>query len=698
MVTISKENYYIMLTSSDSCVYVEGRFGEIGISRTPITGLLLRRTADANETRISEGFGRVAIMPEGDCVTVSLSEPAGIPGIAVIVRCAADETGVSWQVDVANDSEEYSVMEVSYPMPAVYAGYFDLFQPGSCGRVTKDAGRKNIADERYYPEHLMCMPYFAVYGKNNGIYFAVEDERAAVKRFTVSTDDGKALFTADFLGINATRPHNSFSAYGRARWQYFKGDWYDATLIYAGFVHKYASWLPPVGKDGRPDTPDKYKDIPFWVSDYIPNSARQGGNMPMVLGYGSDSVPENYWYDAVIKLQKELNVPIGYHVYNWHEIPFNIEYPHFWPPKAAFRKGLAELKKHSVYVMPYINGVSWETRDGDAGHECSFEKTGIHGGTLDKNGRLVTEEYPQTTVSGHTSQLAPICPSFETWRTEMERLTRRMENELDIDGIYYDQVAACRAYDCYNGEHDHLPGGGSHWVENYNRMMRKIRYGKTRESFYFTECNAEPYIGSFDGVLTWMWAQNGEVPAFPAVYAGYVQTIGRFYGGRMRDNYTYFKYATARSLLYGQQLGWCKADVLYKPEWLKYLKRMVSIRYRYSEFFRSARMLRPPRITKGLPPVTAGPVFAFEKEPLVMEQLSAAAWKSCDGRKTVIFLASIADTDVEFTLSIPAAEYVSDGLYLPSDFSVCGEVCSVSGTIEPDGCRIWELCADGQSV
>jgi len=52
-------------------------------------------------------------------------------------------------------------------------------------------------------------------------------------------------------------------------------------------------------------------------------------------------------------------------------------------------------------------------------------------------------------------------------------------------------------------------GGGSFWAENYNKMMTKINENRPENSFYFTESNADAYIKSFDGYLTWMWVQNG---------------------------------------------------------------------------------------------------------------------------------------------------------------------------------------------
>ena len=168
------------------------------------------------------------------------------------------------------------------------------------------------------------MQYYAVYSESGGIYLGVEDGRAAIKRFASSAGEGSFSLNCDFFAVNSGGAANSFELYGEARWQPFVGDWYDASMIYANFVRESAEWLPELG---RPDTPERFRNNPFWICDYIPNSPYQRDNKPMSLSAGSDIYEADYWYSAPIRLQKELGVPIAYHVYNWHQIPFNIEYP-----------------------------------------------------------------------------------------------------------------------------------------------------------------------------------------------------------------------------------------------------------------------------------------------------------------------------------------------------------------------------------
>ena len=43
----------------------------------------------------------------------------------------------------------------------------------------------------------------------------------------------------------------------------------------------------------------------------------------MTLASVSERYGKDYWVEAAVALKERLGTPVGYHVYNWHEIPFN---------------------------------------------------------------------------------------------------------------------------------------------------------------------------------------------------------------------------------------------------------------------------------------------------------------------------------------------------------------------------------------
>lgn len=695
-IDLNGNGYDVKIAYDEHSAWLDGgRFGDIKLEKSPIFRARIKDTESSEnyEVESNSDWEELRIENSSGCLRAYFSNPCGIKDIVFLVEGIIDAKGISWLVSVMNNSPRHSVMSVDYFVPSVGAEYFDLFVPYGSGMVVKDAGKKGYASkdtESRYPGGFHVMQYFAVYGKKSGIYIGIEDERECVKDLRVFAGDKRADISAVFYGINASVAANSFRLSGRCRWEYIEGDWYDATMLYANFVHKRADWLPAIAADGRADTPKIFKEIPFWVCDYIPNTPSQGDNKPMKLSAGSDTYDKDYWVDAVIKLQKELNVPIAYHVYNWHSIPFNIEYPHFLPAKDAFIEGAKRLREHNIYVLPYINAGSWEMHDAEMGHKVNFDNTGSLGTLINEDGSFRVQSYPQKTVKGETSRLANMCPYSNEWRTVIDKLVREMEETLPIDGIYFDQVAAIPAAACYNANHGHTLGGGNHWAEGYRLMMEKISAKRPPQSFYFSENNAENFIKCYDGLLTWKWVGNGQVPAFSAIYAGYVELIGRCTIGAKKEDYEFFKYCFAESLLYGQQLGWCKADAVYDEKRTAFLKKAVELRYRYTELFHSSDMLRPPRVETAVAPKVTTPALDFT-EDLTMEQISAGAWRYRNGEGLVLFCYNISESEEDFSLIFSAKEYGLDGFTLPEDFKISGDTCTVCGTIPAESFKVWEL-------
>lgn len=671
-----------------------GNFGEITLTKTPLFSATLYNTATGESVEISsESDFKEVKVNGGDNPDFIFRDPAGVSGLTIAVYCRPDDSGVSWETEVKNNSDIWSVMKISYPFPIVSAPTYDLFLPYGCGKVVEHAERATMTESHNYLSLQFTMCYFAAYGDKNGIYLAVEDKNAATKDMKVACADGKTSLIVGFYGIDAGAPANSFKLSGRARWRYFDGDWYDAAMIYADFVRKKAKWLPAIGENGREDTPEKFKGVAYWVCDYIPNDEYQRDNKPMHLSAGSDIYEPDYWYKAVIKLQEELNVPIAYHVYNWHSNPFNIEYPHYLPAKKGFAEGLKELKKKQIYVLPYINAVSWEMNDAEGGHEINFDNTGRSCAVTEIDGTIPAVRYPQTTKSGKPSDLAPMCPSCSKWYDIIGEVAEKIEREYDVDGVYFDETAAHAPRPCYARSHAHLPGGGTFWVDGANEMMREIRKNKPKDHFYFTEGNGEAYMKSFDGFLTWVWVHNGEVPAFPAIYAGYIEMIGRVLIGKKKDDTDFFKFSLAKSFLYGQQLGWAKADVIYDPYRMAYLKKIVALRQAYNKFFHRAKMLRPPVIKCDKAPIITSPAI-WHREDIVMEQVLGGAWKERQGDKVVIFVFNNSDKPSKLEMTFRHDEYgVAEDDLIKCGFSIQGEECKATSELEPLSYKVYELKA-----
>ena len=80
-----------------------------------------------------------------------------------------------------------------------------------------------------------------------------------------------------------------------------------------------------------------------------------------------------------------LGVPAGFRWYNWHQIPLDNDYPHYFPAKDGFAPGVAELKTAGVFVMPCINGRLWDSHDRGA-EDFEFSKLALAAATKQDNG------------------------------------------------------------------------------------------------------------------------------------------------------------------------------------------------------------------------------------------------------------------------------------------------------------------------
>lgn len=453
MLNLKGSNFEVNINKTVHSAFIEsGRFGDVKLLSSPIFSMRLKRLNDGESLILNSQniWGKVKVIKNPSGYDFCFKSPEGIADVSVFVKAKVSDIGVRWSVEVTNGNNVYSVMEVTYPTPKMTGDYLNYFIPYKAGVVIPDATNKVSGAGHYYPHWGFCMQFFAVYGKQNGIYIGIEDGEAASKRFTYASGNGECTLKAEFFGIGASLPANSFTLWGECNWQFLNGDWYDASQIYADFVKKKAIWLPEIDENGRPDTPQRFKDVPFWICDYMPNSKEQGDNAPKNISAGNDRYGKDYWYSAPIELRKKLGVNIAYHVYNWHEIAFNIEYPHFLPAKQEFLDHAEELRNNGVYVLPYINAISWEMNDGDAGHEMNFQNEGYKHGIVREDGLFTVAKYPQHTKQGKESQLVPICGSSTFWHDYFLKLTREMESVLPIDGIYYDEVAASSGNPCFN--------------------------------------------------------------------------------------------------------------------------------------------------------------------------------------------------------------------------------------------------------
>jgi len=543
-----------------------------------------------------------------------------------------------WDIHITNNNTEWSLWHVVFPQLSLVRMEegAKVFVPLAAGIENTELWNQNLRKGGTYPNGWICMQYMAAYhpARRIGLYVGVHDPFGSTKDiFAQGRSEKQAVnFTFDHPVPDMGKARNDFDLPGQAVWQLLRGDWYDAAMIYRQWASQQAKWWPQLGPDGRTDTPHWMRELPAW--------AQTGGAASQCV-------------DRVAAMAKKLQLPIGFHWYNWHQIPFDNDYTHYFPPKEDFAQGVTELKKAGVYVMPYINGRLWDTRDKGA-EDWQFTRTALAAATKNEKGQPYTETYSSKETDGSKVKLAVMCPATPLWQNRMREIVLKLFQEYGLNGVYIDQIAAAKPRLCFDASHGHPLGGGHWWTQGYWQLLDAIRKAKPTECMLTTECNAEPYIKWLDGYLTWHWQYQDMVPAFSAVYGGAIQMFGRAYRGGPTQDLAH-RMKAAQQLVFGEQIGWCSPEIINRPESGKFLQDCIRLRWQLRRYFYAGRMTRPPILLDEIPTVTADWQWSGEW-PITTQAVMTGAWYLPRQKKLVIIFANVSDRELSTRLKCPFEE------------------------------------------
>ncbi|MEG2315639.1 MAG: DUF6259 domain-containing protein [Clostridia bacterium] len=691
--TLTENSHGVALTQMRS-------IGEATALCLPLTQLYLQELQTEKTFAVDtlSGWDDVKLFRENKGGRLQLCGIRDWPELSVEVEFTLDphRQRVEWQTHVLNAEQQLSVLSVSYVPSPWGASQAQCFVPEHCGWVAQEVMDTHFCRDGIYPRGWrFTMSYFAAYTQeteNNGFYCGLHDPHGSYRTMNMETDPitHTGMFFARAHAMGMGLGGNAFTAPGAIVWQLFSGDWYDATLIYKEFVHRQAEWLPKVGPEGREDTPLWFKELPVWIMDWMPNTNPLAEAIPTSLSKDGNKLPDDYWYEEPLKLQRALGTPVGYHVYNWHWIPFNNDYPYYLPAKKEFQENLKGLQDNGVRVMPYTNARLWDTHDRE-GEDWHFTSHAKAWATKDSKGKLFTEKYESHEPNGQLCELAAMCPSSGVWKAQLAQVLQGLFGDLHVDGVYMDQIAAAAPYPCQDPGHNHLPGGGGWWAEQYNLLMRRSRQIRGAEGILTTEDNAEVYMRAMDGFLSWIWTFDHLVPAFSVIYAGYVAMLGRTTNGLKKGDEAFLKYETAEQLVFGGQLGWLNADIVERPREFAFFRKMVQLRYRYSPFFYKGEALRPAELKCDRPSTITTPMY-FDTKLLELQPMVTGTWRLWDGTRTLLFIINCDGEQASFTARLRAAGYtvVEGSGRIDQTVAENGQLL-LSGTVNAEDYLVLEL-------
>jgi hypothetical protein len=612
----------------------------------PLFSLSLRKLASEQAIQLDadHGWGSIDVSTgaEGE-VRFRWGDPTdqALEGLCVLVRAkpAPSTNAIHWGLSVDGVPSGWTMWNAVFPQLHVAdlgSGARVLFPRGP-GEVQQDVWQRDFRFSGTYPSGWTSMQFLAAYDApgRTGLYVGTHDPRASTKEMLAESrpSDDAVLFAWEHPAPGMGTPQNDYQLPGEVVWQLFRGDWFDAAVIYRDWVRREARWYPELGPDGRPDTPLWMRKLPAW--------GLGGGGAKSV-------VPQ------VKQFAEFLGLPVGFHWYSWHQIPFDNDYPHYFPTVEGFTEAVAELQQNSVHVMPYINGRLWDTRDKGL-EDYQFSHIARPAATQDPDGEPYTEMYGSKESDESRVRLAVMCPATDIWQEKVKEIVMRLFSECRVHAVYIDQVAAARPMLCFDPDHGHPMGGGSWWTESYWRLLDRIHQAMPEDRMLTTECNAEPYTHVFDGYLTWHWQHDGQVPAFPAVYGGAIQMFGRAYrGGDTKD--LAFKMKAGQQLVFGEQIGWCNPSVVGEEENAAFLRHVVRLRWVLGRYFYAGEMARPPKLLGDIPTVTADWQWSGYW-PVTTDAVLSGAWQLPREQRVVLLFVNVSEQPVRAMVAFDAGAY-----------------------------------------
>ena len=592
------------------------------------------------------GWANAESKKSGDDTVIVLSGNSELPGVSVILCAHASQCNrIEWTTQLISVNSEYSLYECDYPMICFDSNKnVEFMSPYGPGELWNS--RTECRSRQSYPSYGASMQYMTFWNKvtRRGVYYGIHDPAPAFKKLFFEKNKNEDFFSlkAVLPLVDIDRGCNSQSLYGSCVWQLYGGDWYDAAQIYREFVYEFANWKPKADENGRADEPDWMKKADHWWRVRMKD--------------------DESFVDLVLEANRDLGYDSALHLYDWHQIPYDNDYPHYFPAKPAFYSGVKRLQENGVKVMPYINARLWDTRDNGL-EDRQWSRVAKPNCTKDRNGVPFTESYSSKESDGSKVVLSIMCPSTACWQQKLQSLVDELLNKAGVDGVYMDQIAAAQPYICEDRTHSHRPGGGSWWMDSYNILLDHVNSVRPESKGLSTECTAEPFMKNMQAYLTWLWVHNRQVPAFVAVYSGLVTMFGRNYCFMPFDDDEGQRINIAQSLTFGEELGWNDPELYLQMKHRDFYKNCVHKRKEIGSFFYNGTLLRSPLFTDSAPVIRT--TRCKEAYGGVVEHTAffCEHWRrDTDGKKLLVAVnAGETETTAEFTLGLPDGEYTFKG-------------------------------------
>ncbi|MBR1588693.1 MAG: hypothetical protein IJ658_10250 [Kiritimatiellae bacterium] len=527
----------------------------------------------------------------------------GTVDVSATVTLTPEGDAAEWRLAVANRSTRWGLAQTQYPAISrvVRPGTASALLPTGNwgGRLMPNYAR---GERMGYPSGSVPVQTLSFLLGDAGLQFTALDGGSQAKQFDTTGLDLRIAYTCPDAGRPGAANAPDYAVETAA----FTGGWWRAAKRYRAWATRQP-WTAKGPLATRADFNRRIADVGFWMN---------AGNTPAQVTNA-----------AAMALAALGDIPLGIHWYRWHQIPFDHTYPEYFPERPGMAEAVAWMKSRGVLVMPYINARLWDS-------EIPSFAAALPAACKKPDG---ASHYVE--VYGSKRKLSPMCPATPLWRTRVNDICTELMERIGVNAIYLDQVAAARPAPCYDTSHGHPLGGGRYWTDAYRELMAPIRARAARNGnvVLTTECDAEPYIDSFDAFLAWFVRTPYDVPVLPAVYSGYTVYFSSPQSGA--DSLDAYCAMQGRDFLWGCQLGWNSGwpfDSKHK-EHLAFTLRLCRERLAHTDFFVYGELLGEVPASADTPIVEG----LWRRHSACRFRLPAAMgtlWRAPDGRRLACFV------------------------------------------------------------
>lgn len=384
-----------------------------------------------------------------------------------------------------------------------------------------------------YPGASCTMQFLALLNGDDGLYVAAHDPGGRPKSVTAVPDAaaGDLRVGIEHHPPGVTEPTGTFALPYEVATGTVAGDWYDAAQRYRRWALDAATWTRDGPLAAREDVPERVRDRAVWWL-----------LAPRVTDHDRDRA-------LLDRLGAAFPVPTGVHWYTWHDGPFDVDYPDYFPPRKGWVETVETLASAGMTAMPYVNA-----RIADPNSRAWRERDLADGAARGASARLDPRDRPLRYETYDDQRMVAMCPATSTWRDAVLDVVERLDADTPARAVYLDQLAAYAPPLCHAEDHDHPTGGGTYGVEGYRALLSAVR--ERTDLAVTTENSAEPYLDLVDGHLLWNSARTDLVPLFSAVYGDHALAFGRQFFEVDLEHDGAFRSKLAQSLVFGAQPGW----------------------------------------------------------------------------------------------------------------------------------------------